>query len=167
MPHWCNSKNIHLKCLHLGIVWIRFVCAKTYPLIYFCVNKSQQNYTGGIFWHKQIIAKLYQGYILALSNHSETVPGVQFGNDFCSKTVLGYVLATNFICQNIPTVYLCVVEYVSCYTDLAYLQVQLVPAYPAYVCNLINIVSTSFLSEFVCNLFFKSPETLQHTKSEI
>ena len=65
-----NSENIHLKCLHLGIVWLRFVYQNIPPGIY---------YTRGIFWHKQIVAN-------------------------CRST--------NFGCQNIPPVYLCVVEYV-------------------------------------------------------
>ena len=57
----CNSKNIHLNCLHLGIVWLRFVHAKTYPLHgTIGVNKSQQ-----------------------------TILGVQFGCNFCGETVVG------------------------------------------------------------------------------
>ena len=59
-----------------------------------------QNIKPGMFWHKQIIAKLYQGYILALylklivklivlqivnleTNCSETILGVCFGYEFC------------------------------------------------------------------------------------
>ena len=50
-----------------------------------------------MFWHKQFIEKLYQGYIfLAQTNHSETILGVQFGYDFCSKTVPGVCFGYGF-----------------------------------------------------------------------
>ena len=45
-----------------------------------------------VFWHKQIIVKLYQGYSLA------TI--------LIAKLYWGYVLATNFVCQKIPR-YIC------------------------------------------------------------
>ena len=51
-----------------------------------------------MFWHKHIVEKLYWGYSLAMI--------------FIAKLFWGYVLATNFACQNIPPVYLCLVEYV-------------------------------------------------------
>ena len=71
----CNSENIHLKCLHLGIVWLRFFL--------------RQNVLCGIFWHTQMVVKLYWGY----------------------------VLATNFVCQNISQ-YICAWwNMFACYTD--------------------------------------------------
>ena len=68
------------------------------PLVCFSVNKSMWNLPGGTFWHKQIIEKLYRGYRLATT--------------LIIKLYWGYVLAMYFICQKIPPVYLCVVEYV-------------------------------------------------------
>ena len=55
-----------------------------YSLAMICLS---QNKPPGIFWCKQIVAKLYRGYILAWTNRSKTIPGIQFGYDFGSETV--------------------------------------------------------------------------------
>ena len=71
-------------------------------------------HTSDIFWHKQIVAKLYWEYILTQTNHSKIIPGVQFGCDFRSETVLGVCFGYEFHrSTTIDTpAYLCVVEYV-------------------------------------------------------
>ena len=90
----CNSENIFE------------MFTPPYSLATICLC---QNIPPGIFWHKQIIAKLDCGYSLAMT--------------FVAKLDYGYVSTTNFVCQNIPQVYLCVVEYV-CLLHWHFLQVE-------------------------------------------
>ena len=58
---WYSFATKIVAKLYPSVVLLWFVCAKIYPQCSFATICLHQNILGGMFWHKQIIGKLYWG----------------------------------------------------------------------------------------------------------